>query len=121
MDAEEFDRLLDEAAGSKEGPTKIAILEEAVRLADSANDVEAGITARTSLVQAATFGGAAEKALVAYAWLTAKYDEDPDYFGGYGSHTFHWQMKWTLGSLSDFPGISREQIESMYEDAEKRF
>src|SRR4028118_2006681 len=58
----------------EDGDSKIMLLEEAVRLADICGDFALQYDARDYLINAATFGGAPEKALVAYSWCLAQYD-----------------------------------------------
>ena len=62
---EEVEELLGRAAGLDEGPAKVALLEEAVRLADTHGDVGEGFRARQELIRAATFGGLPDRVLVA--------------------------------------------------------
>lgn len=112
--------LLDSAEGLEPGPTKVAILEEAVRLADAHQDAELGYAARQGLIDAATFGGAPEVAMVAYAWCLARYDADPDKFDDHLLMLL-WKYKWVIDVTPDYPTIDREQIERMLADMERRY
>jgi hypothetical protein len=87
---------------------KIALLEEAIRIADSLNDVASGFSLRQQLVAEAQFSGYPEKALVAFSWNLAQADRDPEQFD---ESDLLWQYKWIVGDLHWFPQISIRQIE----------
>src|SRR5688572_13968343 len=88
---ERVEALLEEAEGLSYAPTRVALCEEAVRLADLHNDVPLGYEARMKLVQAASFAGLSEVMLIAYTWCLARYDETPTRFD---EHRLLWCMKW---------------------------
>ncbi len=102
--------------GSRE---KIELLERAVTLADSRNDTEAGCDARNELLDECAFGGYPEKAVVAFAWLLAKYDEQGKELPSTG-YDILWRYKWILGYLWGFPKIAHEQIAKTFADFESR-
>jgi hypothetical protein len=113
-----LEELLDQAGCLEDGAAKVALLEEAVRLADSRQDLETGFRARQELIRAATFSGHAEKTLVAFSWCLAQCDRHPEQFD---EQDLHWQYKWVVHSLSSFPQISRAQIDAMLEDMTRRY
>ena len=55
------------ASRMKEGEAKVMALEEAARLADTHGDLDLAYEVRESLIDAATFGGFPDKALVSFA------------------------------------------------------
>src|SRR5262245_23488817 len=99
--------ILAEAAGLDDGPGKVALLEEAVRLADHAHDVDAGFEARLRLMEAALVCGSADVLLIAYSWCLAQAEREPDHFGLY---QVLWRYRWAIVFLPVFPEISRVQI-----------
>ena len=106
--------LIDEAYALANGDKrKVELLEQAVAHADTLRDTELGYYAREQLVEAASFGGQAEKAITAFAWLRAAFDAAPEDFDEY---SLLWQYKWILTSLYSFPTISRAQIEAALTD-----
>jgi hypothetical protein len=113
-----IERLLEQANELKNGPERIRVLEEAVRLADQAGDVAAGFRARLKWMDAATFGGRPDILLTAFAWCLAEHDRDPDRFD---QKDLLWKYKWVMGHVVQFPHISRAQIESMLADMSIRF
>lgn len=110
--------LIDRSYDLAEGDERIMMLEEAVRLADTAGDVKLQYDAREAYIEAAYFGGVPEKALVAYVWCLAQYDRDP---GQFWEWRILWRYKWMVNVICDFPQISKEQIYEMLDDMERRF
>lgn len=101
------------------GPAKVAVFEEAVRLADAQNDVPLAFELREELIEAATFGGSPEVAIVAYAWCLAAFDRDPD--NDFNLYGLLWKYKWVLDAAADYPTVGRAQIRDMLADMERRY
>ncbi len=99
------------------GPARVAILEEAVRLADALGDLEYSIETRNELIEAATFSGADEKSLVAFSWCLARFDEDPEPFD---EDDLLWRYKWIVGTVAGFPRVPKSRIHEMEDDLELR-
>lgn len=121
MDDDVFFRvaeLTDRAEGLPNGPAKVALLEEAVRLADAHGDVDAGYHARRELLYAAMMAGRGELLLVHYPWCLAQFDKDPDRFDEYD---LLWCFKWVLWGALKFPQISLEQLDGLYADMTRRY
>lgn len=110
--------LMNEAQALPDGLDKIAVLEQAVRQADASNDLDMSFWTRMELIDAATFGGCPEKALVAFAWCRGQVDNDPERFDEWG---LLWKHKWIVGSLPSFPQYSREQIMAILSDTKKYY
>jgi hypothetical protein len=100
------------------GPTKVALLEEAVQLADSMNAVDRGFEAREALMEAAIFSGRPDIMLVAFSWCLAQSDRNPKRFNGYD---LLWKYKWVIDNAFKFPEISRPRLEELLADMERRF
>jgi len=115
---EQIEELLDEADDLDHGPAQVAIVERAVELADAHGEVGVGYFARNKLVEAATFAGRADVAMVAFSWLLAKYDADPESYDG---HEILWRYKWILDCVADFPSIPKAQIDSLFDDMKRRY
>ena len=116
---EQVRELISQAHSLEDGDSKIMLLEEAVRLADICGDFTLRHSARTLLINAATFGGAPEKALVAYSWCLAQYDGERG--GEMDEWMLLWMYKWILTNISSFPQISKAQIEEMLDDMAARY
>lgn len=109
--------LLATAEYLPDNATKVATLEEAVRLADLLNDEDEACVARNELARAAIFAGQERTALVAFAWVLGYVDQHPDDFD---MSTLLWNYKLIAGTLSEFSTISRAQIEQSLDDLERR-
>ena len=101
-----------------EGPAKVAMLEEAVELADSLEDVALAYSVRDELMTAATFSGRSDILLTAFAWCVAQYDRNPELFSQF---ELLWKYKWVTSHAGKFPEISRPQLEGLLQDMERRY
>lgn len=117
-DASTVRRLINEGDALPEGGAKIAVFEEAVRLADVTGDIDLGFQARIGLTHAAEFGGEPDKAIVAFAWCLAQCDAFP---GRFDEWRTLWTYKWTARLLSNYPHVSRSKIDEAIDDLEARF
>lgn len=115
---EQFHTLIERARTLPYGDTKVSLLEEAVRIADTYQDTLRGYEARMDLTDAAILGGQPEKALISFSWCLKQLDLNPMQ---YNAHKLMWQYKWIAVNLISFPEISLEQIESVFEDVKLRF
>lgn len=111
-------QLLGDAFEFEYGPAQIALLEQAVALADAHNDVDLGYDVRQQLIEAAIFGGSPDLALVAFAWCVARSDEDPEHFD---PENLYWKYKWMATAAVKFPTISASQIQQLLEDMLRRY
>jgi hypothetical protein len=113
-----IDRLVVEAMSMGAGQVKVALLEEAVRLADVHGDTEMGFDLRQDLMEAAVFAGRPDLLLVAFTWCVAQHDRDPEKFA---ARELLWKYKWVVTHLPEFPQISRRQIEDILAEMARRF
>lgn len=112
--------LLEQAQELPYGPERLALAEEAVRLADLAQDEAAGYEARKELIDTATFSGQGERMLVAFAWCRAYLDAHPELDEWYEQAGMLWKQKWVLNAMQDFPQIPLGRIHEVYQDYERR-
>lgn len=117
MSRDALDKLLREARAIRNTPGKVSILEAAVRLVDSAGDIEEGYRIRLDLVTAAIFSDMTDRAMVAFSWCLAQSDREPERFP---TRDLIWKYKWMLGAATDFPTISLQRIRDMQKDFETR-
>jgi hypothetical protein len=114
----QIEELMDQAYRLPDGASKLMLLEEAVRLADTHQHTEYGFRVRQSLIRCASFSGADEKALVAFSWCLAQCDRNPEQFD---EEELLWEYKWIVASLPQFPQIARPQITAMLDDMQRRY
>lgn len=111
------EELMSRAYDFDYGTTRIALVEEAVRMADLSGDLDLAFDVRQSLIDASTMGGRPDLALVAFTWCLAHYDKRPQ---DYDTHDMLWKYKWILASLAEFPQLTRAQIDEAADDMERR-
>jgi hypothetical protein len=97
---------------------QVAMLEEAVRLADTLNDVDMAFAVRKALMESATFSGRPDVLLVALSWCLAQFDREP---GRFDQHDILWKYKWVITNAYQFPEIDRARLEAMLADMERRY
>lgn len=114
----QIETLFAEADGLKDGPAKAAILEQAVALADTHNDVKLGYAARKKLLPACLDSGQPDLMLVAYTWCLAQCDRDPTQFS---LDDILWEYRWVVSEMPTFPSIARTQIEAALADITQRY
>lgn len=114
----QIDELRAKANGQPHGPAQVALLEEAVRLADSMEDVDLAYAVRHDLMTSADFSGRPDLMIVAFSWCLAQYDRDPERFNQRG---MLWKYKWVIDTSYKFPQISRLRIEHLLGDMERRY
>ena len=100
------------------GLARISLCEEAVRTADSLNDIRVAYSAARSL--SCRRCSAAVPTSPWWHSLGASRNTicDPD---AYDSHELLWRYKWVVNTLPRFPQIDRASIENMLRDMEMRF
>ncbi len=111
-----------EVAGQAEqapnGDAKVALWEEAVRIADSLQDDETAYSARMELTNAAQFSGRPDVSFVSFSWCLAYCDRHAETID---PTPILWHYKWMADSLPNFPDVPRAQIESLFADFTQRF
>ncbi|WP_226000311.1 hypothetical protein [Paenibacillus sp. BJ-4] len=110
--------LMEQAEDLPGGAAKLAILEEAARLADTSGLQELAYEIRGEILECAIFNGYPLKALVAFSWQLGRFDQNPE---EYDADTLLWNYKWILGKVCSFSNIPRTQIEDLAEDMRKRY
>lgn len=110
--------LIGEARELPDGPAKVAVVEEAVRLADQHQDDDIAYHTRKMLLEATLMADHCELMLVTFAWCLAKGDSDPDRFGG---SSVLWEYRWVVSVLPTFPDIPRTKIDAMLADMIRRY
>jgi hypothetical protein len=116
--ADSVQELMFEARTLPDGPAKVALVEEAVRLADQFQDDDLAYAARKLLLESTLMADHSDQMLVTFAWCLAKSDSDPDRFGG---DSVLWEYRWVISVLPTFPDIPRTKIDEMLDDMIRRY
>ncbi len=114
---DDVNKLARQAESLPYGATKVSLLEEAVRLADSLQDIELAFQVRSKLTSAAQFSARGDVVLVAFSWCLAQHDRFP---GRFNAYELMWTYKWTIESVFRLPQIPRDRIEALFADFESR-
>ncbi|MDR2563420.1 MAG: hypothetical protein LBC98_05690 [Prevotellaceae bacterium] len=96
---------------------KIALIKQAINLADAHNDIEWGFDLRLELIRDEKDTSRCDESFPAFTWILDTYDRNPDAFD---ESEFLWEYKWMLGAARRNSSISLEQIESIAEDYKVR-
>jgi hypothetical protein len=110
--------LLDEAAQLDIGHAQVAHIERAVRLADSIEDDDLSFGARIELLTAATFAGMPERSLVAFAWLLAKADAQPERFD---VEQLLFPYRWIVEDVPYLLSVSADRVDALIDDMAIRY
>jgi hypothetical protein len=115
---QEVEELLSRANAIPFSLARVSLTEEAVRLADLHEDVKLGFRVRQEHIESTIFAGQTDQAIVAFSWCLAQFDHNQQQFPAF---TLLWQYKWVACNLTEFPHVSREQIEGMLSDMGLRY
>ncbi|MDR0726385.1 MAG: hypothetical protein LBF59_10330 [Prevotellaceae bacterium] len=113
----QIQKLLIQRDGLSSPNDKIALLKQAINLADAHNDVEWGFDLRLDLIRDEKETSRCDESLPAFTWILDAYDKNPEQLDEEG---FLWEYKWMLGSVRRNRLISLEQIDSIAEDFKTR-
>jgi tetratricopeptide (TPR) repeat protein len=120
MTTERVHELIARADSMPFGAAKTAVVEEAVRYADAADDLELSFATRMELVNAYQYGAEPGKSFVPFSWCLSTYDADPKRFGGH-THTLLWYFKYMISNLTGFPEIPLDRTYAILDDMERRW
>src|SRR5690606_24671231 len=114
-------KLVEQARELAHGPARLALVEEAVRIADVHQDGAYAFWVRGDLVSSGVWGGRPEVAMSAFAARIHYMDQRRDELSE--SAIFHtlWHYKWIAGDLADYPSMSKAQIEATLADMSRRY
>src|SRR5438067_900267 len=96
VSVEDVRRLIGEARHAPYGAGKIALAEEAIRLADALDDRRLRFDARMAGTEAYQMGGEPAKGFVTFSWCLAEYDRDPSGFDVWDDELLRWHFKWVV-------------------------
>lgn len=101
-----------------DGEARLALLEQAIRLADSHNEQIDSFELREKLIDAASAAGNPMKMLVAFSWCLSHVDQHPHLFE---PTRMLWPYKWVVDDIDSFTQMSRALIEQMMDDMKRRY
>jgi hypothetical protein len=103
-----------------EAEQQIRDIEEWIRNADQAGDLDEGIEARIRYIHTTEFSGRYDQSLIAFTWILGICEKNPELFEDH-SWDILWTFKWIAGSLPLYPGVTIAQIEKNLELMQKMY
>ena len=110
-----------ERAEAADGAERVALLSEAVRLADLGQDVERATYLREELFTTVFDIGQYERALAEFNTMLNAADKNADTFGGEIMPRLMWLYKWVAEHAHKFTSVSKAQIDNMFADMARRY
>jgi len=117
MNQDRIDELYDQVYELMEGPEKVAMHEEIVRIVDGQGDEQLSYSARIELIEAANTAGMHDRAMVAFSWCLARHDKMKE---AIDLHELLWYFKWILQSVTRIAAVDGAKIIALEDDMAKR-
>ncbi|MCA9174421.1 MAG: hypothetical protein KDB14_08045 [Planctomycetales bacterium] len=115
MSADRWRELLAQVESEEE--VAVGDLEEAIRQADVAADVQAGFRLRSALIYTCQDRDRADLILTHYPWCTGHADCASDE----ERRLLLFRYRWAISQTREFPAIPRSQIEELIDDMSQRY
>ncbi|MGW7496506.1 tetratricopeptide repeat protein [Streptomyces luteogriseus] len=110
-----------ENSGQPEGPARNARAEELLTAAEKLNVPLAVIEALGHQLKVYNYSSEKGKMFVPFARLLRLWDERPEDFDEYETHSLHWVFKWVSSGMLDQPHIPLASIEKWLGEMEHRY
>ncbi|MYS93997.1 MULTISPECIES: hypothetical protein [Streptomyces] len=114
-------RAMAENSGQPEGPARNARAEELLTAAEKLNIPLAVIEALGHQLKVYNYSSEKGKMFVPFARLLRMWDEHPEDFDEYETHSLHWVFKWVSSGMLDQPHIPLASIEKWLGEMEHRY
>lgn len=96
---------------------QIALLKEAIKIADANRDIDWGFDLRMQLVRTEQYTNHSKDSLVSFAWILDAHDSNP---GMFSNDDVLYEYKWIAGVIFNNLDISVEQTDNILDDFRKR-
>lgn len=100
-----------------DGKPKLAVLEEAIRIADQYLTDEDAYESRMSYSSAASDCGCPERLFISFSWCLSKFEQHPEQ---YSTHSIMWHYKWVLNQIWRMPQLTLGMIERVFDDFKEK-
>ncbi|MFI7342108.1 tetratricopeptide repeat protein [Streptomyces sp. NPDC050085] len=121
MDLDALRRAMAENASLPEGPARGARAEALLAEAEKLDVPLAVIEALGHQLQMYNYSSEKDKMFVPFARLLRMWDERPEDFDAYETHSLHWVFKWMSGGMLHQPHIPLASIEKWLGEMEHRY
>lgn len=105
--SDDFQAICRRATRMRDGAEKLALLQQAIDMADAQGNDDDGYVARHEAMNVANFSGHTDLFLALFNWCLACFDRNPD---RYDATAFLWKYKWAITEMSGIPGYTRQQV-----------
>ena len=99
-DPDSVRRMIHECWSMPAGAARVALAEQAIRLADALDDPDLAFDARMTATEAYQRGGEPARTFVTFAWCLAEFDRHPDRYQAWYSQLL-WYFKYVVSSLTE--------------------
>lgn len=120
-DFDSLRRAMAENAEEPEGPARNARAEQLLAEAEKLNVPLAVIEALGHQLKVYNYSSEKDKMFVPFARLLRLWDERPEDFDAYETHSLHWVFKWMSSGMLDQPHIPLASIEKWLGEMEHRY
>jgi tetratricopeptide (TPR) repeat protein len=120
-DLDELRRAMAENSEQPEGPGRNARAEQLLAAAEKLNVPLAVIEALGHQLKVYNYSSEKAKMFVPFARLLRMWDERPEDFDEYETHSLHWVFKWMSSGMLDQPHIPLASIEKWLGEMEHRY
>ncbi|MFH7338726.1 tetratricopeptide repeat protein [Streptomyces sp. KHY 26] len=120
-DLAELRRAMAENAEQPEGPARNARAEELLTAAEGLDVPLAVIEALGHQLNVYNYSSEKDKMFVPFARLLRMWDERPEDFDAYETHSLHWFFKWMSAGMLDQPHVPLASIEKWLGEMEHRY
>ncbi|WP_128435154.1 tetratricopeptide repeat protein [Streptomyces cyaneus] len=120
-DFDSLRRAMAENAEEPEGPARNARAEQLLAEAEKLNVPLAVIEALGHQLKVYNYSSEKDKMFVPFARLLRMWDERPEDFDEYETHSLHWVFKWMSSGMLDQPHIPLASIEKWLGEMEHRY
>ncbi|MEU5890860.1 tetratricopeptide repeat protein [Streptomyces sp. NPDC047461] len=120
-DFDSLRRAMAENGEQPEGPARNARAEQLLAAAEKLNVPLAVIEALGHQLKVYNYSSEKDKMFVPFARLLRMWDERPEDFDEYETHTLHWVFKWVSSGMLDQPHVPLASIEKWLGEMEHRY
>ncbi|MER5947877.1 tetratricopeptide repeat protein [Streptomyces sp. NPDC001904] len=121
IDLDSLRRAMAENAAQPEGPARGARAELLLTGAEKLAEPLAVIEALGHQLQMYNYSSEKDKMFVPFARLLRMWDEHPEEFDAYETHSLHWVFKWMSGGMLNQPHIPLASMEKWLGEMEHRY
>jgi tetratricopeptide (TPR) repeat protein len=120
-DLDELRRAMAENSQQPEGPARNARAERLLAEAERLNEPLAVIEALGHQLKVYNYSSEKAKMFVPFARLLRMWDEHPEDFDAYETHSLHWVFKWVSAGMLDQPHVPLAAVEKWLGEMEHRY